>query len=408
MPILSVGVTATMPESVNLNLRRITTAAEGTARRTGFEVRKIESARQTAEGRNFRAELSYTISEDEERRNSAFWGRALTGCIVPIRTTFHYQLDGKLLEGNAIQNTYTLKDSDDIWCHLLFFPALLTYPGGIYDNLENLAANLFVWIRDKDLAPNAPPASPQGPSITGQQQSPNEPRPIGSGTGFFVTSKGHFLTNYHVIEGGDYYTLLTSDRRYYQAKFVKDDPANDLALLQIKWELIEKKKKYDEDKDRKEEEITTVPLPFSEEITNISKGEDVLTVGYPLIDLQGTDSKATFGRINSVEGPQGDVRFYQIDVPVQPGNSGGPLITAHGEVVGIVTARLPDILTYRVSGMLPQNVNYAVKSAYILPLLKAQAPAGDLAKGALFPKSPSMAEIVKRVEQSVVMVLVWK
>ena len=64
----------------------------------------------------------------------------------------------------------------------------------------------------------------------------------------------------------------------------------------------------------------------------------------------------------------------QIDVPIQPGNSGGPLINSKGEVIGIVTATLDSIVTLYKKGVLPQNVNFAVKSDYIFPVIDNIAP----------------------------------
>ena len=64
-------------------------------------------------------------------------------------------------------------------------------------------------------------------------------------------------------------------------------------------------------------------------------------------------------------------RYFQISTPLQPGNSGGPLVSEKGYVVGIVSARLDDINTMLATGTLPQNVNYAIKSSFVLPFLGA-------------------------------------
>ena len=70
-----------------------------------------------------------------------------------------------------------------------------------------------------------------------------------------------------------------------------------------------------------------------------------------------------------MSGLQDDTRLMQIDVPIQPGNSGGPLINSKGQVIGIVTATLDSIVALYKSGVLPQNVNFAVKSNYVLSVI---------------------------------------
>ena len=75
--------------------------------------------------------------------------------------------------------------------------------------------------------------------------------------------------------------------------------------------------------------------------------------------------------INSLSGIQGDATFFQISAPIQPGNSGGPLIDRHGNVIGIVTATATVSAFLRETGTLPQNVNWAVKADYATLLAPA-------------------------------------
>jgi S1-C subfamily serine protease len=168
-----------------------------------------------------------------------------------------------------------------------------------------------------------------------------------TGTGFFISKEGHLITNFHVIEDSQDISITLQSGQTLPAKVIKSDPANDVALLKV--------------------ELASTPLKLSDKS---EKGDQVLTIGFPLISTQGKESKVTFGNINALSGVQGDVRFLQIDVPIQPGNSGGPLINEDGDVIGIVTATLNAINELKRSGALPQNVNYAVKSDYVLPLIK--------------------------------------
>jgi S1-C subfamily serine protease len=169
-----------------------------------------------------------------------------------------------------------------------------------------------------------------------------------TGTGFLVTADGYLVTNFHVIEDSSQ-VFVVSDGKEIHAKVVVKDEKNDIAVLKA--------------------DVTGRPIVMPAAV-KVEVAEEVMTLGYPLISIQGQTLKASFGRINSLSGLADDPRFMQIDVPIQPGNSGGPLINARGELVGVVTATLNQIVTLRETGTLPQNVNYAVKSDYVLPLLK--------------------------------------
>ncbi len=205
-----------------------------------------------------------------------------------------------------------------------------------------------------------------------------------TGTGFFVTNDGYMVTNFHVIEGATSVTVISpSEKKELLATVVQTDPANDIAILKV--------------------EAQTVGIPLASSFSS-SKGEEVLTLGFPLVALQGQEQKATFGRINALSGIKSDIRFVQIDVPIQPGNSGGPLLNNRGEVIGVVTATLNQIVTLRASGSLPQNVNYAVKIDYITPALNA----AKVDKSKMLAASPSkldMAQVVSLRESSVMLVV---
>jgi len=205
-----------------------------------------------------------------------------------------------------------------------------------------------------------------------------------TGTGFFVTNDGYMVTNFHVIEGAKSVTVISpAEKKELPATIIQTDPANDIAILKV--------------------EAQTAGIPLVSSFTSV-KGEEVLTLGFPLVALQGQEQKATFGRINALSGIQNDIRFVQVDVPIQPGNSGGPLLNSRGEVIGVVTATLSQIVTLRASGSLPQNVNYAVKIDYITPALNAAKV--DRSK-VISPSSSKldMAQVVSLRESSVMLVV---
>ncbi len=203
-----------------------------------------------------------------------------------------------------------------------------------------------------------------------------------TGTGFFVSNNGYLITNYHVVNGAKKITVFTEAKDELSATVIQSDPANDVALLQV---------------DKMSVAIPIVPAFES------AKGEEVLTLGYPLIALQGQEQKATFGRVNALSGIGNDIRYVQIDTPIQPGNSGGPLLNSRGEVVGVVSATLNQVAALKASGTLPQNVNYAVKVDYILPLLRAAKV--DLLSGTVQRVKLEMSNIVALREKSVVLIV---
>jgi S1-C subfamily serine protease len=136
--------------------------------------------------------------------------------------------------------------------------------------------------------------------------------------------------------------------------------------------------------------------------SQIRAGQAVFTVGFPQIGLQGATPKFTKGDISSLSGFRDDPREWQISVPVQPGNSGGPLFDSSGNVVGIVVSVL-GIKAVAATGHLPQNVNYALKSAYFRALLEENGVEFVPAK----KTNARMEDIVERAQKSVVMVLVY-
>lgn len=122
--------------------------------------------------------------------------------------------------------------------------------------------------------------------------------------------------------------------------------------------------------------------PFLDEVPDMKAGKIILgdssevrigdkafTVGYPLSNILGNKPKYSEGVINAISGVRNDPKSFQISIPIQPGNSGGPLFNDKGEVIGIVTSSLDAQATSTVAGNFPQNVNFAIKSTFIKNLL---------------------------------------
>jgi TPR repeat protein len=204
-------------------------------------------------------------------------------------------------------------------------------------------------------------------------------------TGFLITANGYVLTAQHAIEKVGRIEVLYQQRRY-PAKVIVNDEAIDVAVLRI--------------------EGTGFPcLPLVSSAT-VKTGDAVFTMGFPQVALQGAEPKFTEGSISSLSGPAGSSRFFQISAPVQPGNSGGPLVDERGQVVGMVNARLNDLTTLAASGMLPQNVNYAVKSSFILPFLEGIEGLSVRAK-AQEQAATERSALIERTKKALVMVVCY-
>ena len=135
-------------------------------------------------------------------------------------------------------------------------------------------------------------------------------------------------------------------------------------------------------------------------------GNTVATVGFPNIGLQGFAPKLAKGEIASLSGAGDDARYFQISVPVQPGNSGGALVDGRGNVVGVVSAKLSARAALAATGTLPENVNYAVKSSYLLSFLESVPEVAAKLKepGA---KEMKFEDVVKAAELAAALVLVY-
>jgi S1-C subfamily serine protease len=209
-------------------------------------------------------------------------------------------------------------------------------------------------------------------------------RPEATGSGFFITDDGYFITNQHVAGRGATVRILTASG-IIPAKVVKVDELNDLTLLKAEGKFAE------------------LPVVFSRKV---QLGATVATVGFPNIGLQGFSPKLAKGEIASLAGIQDDARHFQISVPVQPGNSGGALVDERGNVIGVVVAKLSQKAALATSGSLAENVNYAIKSSYLLSFLESVPEVASKLK------EPNTAQrdfesTIKDVEQAAVLVLVY-
>jgi S1-C subfamily serine protease len=221
---------------------------------------------------------------------------------------------------------------------------------------------------------------PSDPEFNSPRQADGSPpRPasapsVSTGTGFAIHNPTTLITAFHVIEGARSIEVMCAAGQHAAAIVERVDPANDLALLKL-----------------------SVPAPAHLELApenSATIGQKVFTIGFPVPGLLGTEAKYSDGAISSLSGLAGAANLLQVTVPSQPGNSGGPLADESGRLVGVVTSTAAVQGFLRRTGTLPQNINWAVRSEYVRPLLS----------GVPLQQAQVHSSAVERVRQSACMV----
>lgn len=147
--------------------------------------------------------------------------------------------------------------------------------------------------------------------------------PRGEGSGFIISADGYVVTNAHVVDGASEVLVTLPDKREFKARIIGADARTDVALVKI--------------------EASGLPTVRIGDVSRLRVGEWVLAIGSPF----GLDSTVTAGIVSAKHRETGsDIAFLQTDVAVNPGNSGGPLISTRGEVVGVNSQILSPIGSY--------------------------------------------------------------
>ena len=163
----------------------------------------------------------------------------------------------------------------------------------------------------------------------------------GQGTCFAIHQRGYLITNDHVISGSGRITIrgIHGDlQTRYDAHVVARDVSNDIALLRLA--------------------DTTLKLPtprYGIRSKGVEQGERVFAMGYPRADALGEEVKLHEGLISARSGARGDVSMYQVSTPLNPGNSGGPLLDENGDLIGVIFAK----------STVAEGAGYARKASYL-------------------------------------------
>ena len=174
---------------------------------------------------------------------------------------------------------------------------------------------------------------------------------ISTGSGFFINDLGYVVTNSHVVNGCDEIHTVLNDEKV-TSFIVINDVKNDLAVLKTG--------------------VEPASIAYFRSGRGIRAGEDVLAFGYPLQSVLSDDLKGTKGMVNALSGMNNDTRMMQISAPVQPGNSGGPLLDQAGNIVGVVTAKMDAIVMAQLTDDIAQNVNFALKASLVRDMLEVK------------------------------------
>ncbi len=208
-----------------------------------------------------------------------------------------------------------------------------------------------------------------------------------TGTGFMFSSSDYVITSYHVVHGSKSISVRFTNGERIDATIAVKDTNNDIVILRLSKSPTLR------------QNIITLG-----DSTSVKTGDRVFTYGFPLVDLLGhQEPRYSEGFINSLSGMSNDPRLFQVSIPIQPGNSGGPVFNEKGELIGIATSSIDSVQTQKVFGATPQNVNFAIKSSYINSLLP-NLPDTFIKQRGIVPVPIEQSSFKERVKNDIVLV----
>ena len=200
---------------------------------------------------------------------------------------------------------------------------------------------------------------------------------------FALNNLGYILTSYHAVKSADSIYVRNSSMEPTSAEVVYTDASIDLAILKLKNDSV----------------VTAWRVPYGVRSTVPDIGEKVFTLGYPRNDVVYGE-----GSLSSLSGYGNDTAMYQISIPVNPGNSGGPLLDEYGQVIGVIRGKESSA----------EGTGFAVKMVNILSSVEKNG--SDTLKADLLKTTAKKSQIrqnrrpdqIKKINPYVFNVLVYK
>jgi S1-C subfamily serine protease len=239
--------------------------------------------------------------------------------------------------------------------------------------------------RSASAAPPPSAAPSPAPRPAPRPQAARKRELEGAGTGFYI-APDTVVTNFHVVNGCSELRLHKNGADGGPLRVLAVSRADDLAALRAETPARSFLK-------------LRVGAP-------IKAAEPVLVFGYPLAEALSSAGNTTLGNVTALAGLRDDSRYIQISAAVQPGNSGGPAVDEAGRLMGVVVAKLNALAIARITGDIPQNVNFAIKVGTLASFLEANQIAYEAADPAA--RELPVTQRAERAEQASTQVQCYK